>query len=77
MCNYNIEITTLDVLLQYKVGISTVKPGWGGCKGRRTNNLGTTKQPNVSGTHQLLFSLEELLIAFPTVDGVTVNEDLI
>lgn len=67
----------LDVLLHYKVGISTVKSGGGGRKGRRTNNLGTTKQPNASGTRQLLFSLEELLIAFPTVDGVTVNEDLI
>lgn len=54
-----------------------MKPVGGGCKGRRTNNLGTTKQPNASGTHQLLFSLEEFLIAFSTVDGVTVNEDLI
>lgn len=49
----------LDVLLPYEVGISTVKPGGGGRKGRRTNNLGATKQPNASGTHQLLFSLEE------------------
>lgn len=34
----------------------------------------------MSGSHQLLINLEELeelLITFPTVNGVTVNEDLI
>lgn len=31
----------------------------------------------MSGDHQLLLSLEKLLIAFPTVDGVMVNEDLV
>lgn len=37
-------------------------------------------RPNLSRSHQLLLSpreLEELLIAFPTVDSVAVNEDLI
>lgn len=43
----------------------------------RSQQFGSTGQPNTAGDHQLLFSLEELLIAFPTVDGVTVNEDLI
>lgn len=41
---------------------------------------GNWRQPNLSRSHQLLLSLkdlEELLIAFPTVDGVTVNKDLI
>lgn len=41
---------------------------------------GNWEQPNLSRTHQLLLSLEELeelLIAFPAMDGVTVDEDLI
>lgn len=41
---------------------------------------GNWEQPNLSRSHQLLLSLEELeelLIAFTTVDGVMVNEDLI
>lgn len=49
----------------------------GGSEGRGSKNWG---QPNLSGSHQLLIilgELEELLIAFPTVDGVSVNEDLI
>lgn len=38
---------------------------------------GNWRQPNSSGSHQLLTSLEKLLIALPTVDGITVNEDLV
>lgn len=41
---------------------------------------GSWGQSNLSRSYQLLLSLEELeelLIAFPTVDGVAVNEDLI
>lgn len=47
--------------------------GEGGSEG----TWGNCGQPNLSRSHQLLLSLEELLIAFLTVDGVTVNEDLI
>lgn len=43
-------------------------------------NWGNWGQPNLSRSHQLLLSLEELeelLIAFSAVDGVMVKEDLI
>lgn len=71
--------------VRYNTGCKQVQPKKGrsirkserGSEGRGSKNWG---QPNLSGSHQLLIilgELEELLIAFPTVDGVSVNEDLI
>lgn len=70
----SLRYTTGCKKVQLEKGKSMKKSnGEGGSEGTR----GNCGQPNLSRSHQLLLSLEELLIAFLTVDGVTVNEDLI